>query len=220
MKPVRTAVIALIIQTISFVVFSQNSDRRFFVDVGWIARTTVFYQKGTDGLSSGPGINTEFAFDYRAGINGTGLNVSLGYRLFEKLDISLQYAATVRYDAIEYDQDCQCHNKTIYIDNSILVTKSFNLLTKVLNRKPYVGIGVTAYNLGKELNVTIDGRDETLELQFNSIDFLFGIPVWKLYVEPKLSLVQNNFPGTIKDNATLLGARIHYRFNFKKKGAL
>ena len=76
----------------------------------------------------------------------------------------------------------------------------------------YAGIGFTQYNIGKDLTYSVDSKTKTLQLEFNSIDFLIGIKVKKIFIEPKLSIVQKDFPGTIKDNATLLGIRICYMF--------
>jgi hypothetical protein len=178
------------------------------LDIGIIGRTTVNYSGGTKGFAYGPGINTDAPYSYKKGVNGTGLNTSIGYRLSKKLGIDIQTGATIRYDFYYWEYPNGTDGKpknTFYIDINGLISKS-------ISKRFYGGIGFTMYNLGKELNYSNNSGNKTLELEFNSIDFLIGAKVKKIFLEPKLSVVQSNFPGTIKTNATLIGIRIYYRF--------
>jgi hypothetical protein len=171
----------------------------FNFDIGITGRTTIFYHKGTDGLPSGPLRIYDVAYDYRAGVNGTGINFSVGYDLLKEEKLSLRIASTVRYDHFFL------YNKTWYFDGAATITKS-------VGRKSFVGVGTTLYNIGKELKYRVNNEEKTLPLEFHSLDLFFGVPVWVLFVEPKISLVQEDFPGPIKDNAMLLGVRVFYRF--------
>jgi hypothetical protein len=192
--------------------FGQENYKRLYVTTGGLFRTTIFYLRGLRNLSGGPTINYQVPYSYRAGVNGTGLNSSLGYQLSETLDLNLEWQTTLRYDFYYFDIDCDCHAKTFYVDQALLITKS-------LFNKYYFGIGYTIYNLGKNLDYLGDDMTQhTLQLQFNSIDIVIGVQVWKLNFEPKLSIVQDDFPGTIKENATLFGTRVYYKFRFRKKG--
>lgn len=80
-------------------------------------------------------------------------------------------------------------------------------------KRYYLGIGYTVYNIGKELKYEARGEPAVLKLQFNSLDVLVGMAIWKVYLESKLSVVQKDFPGDTKDNATLLSGRLYYKFN-------
>jgi hypothetical protein len=62
------------------------------------------------------------------------------------------------------------------------------------------------------LRYVYNNEGRVLGLDFNSIDVLLGARIWKVYAEPKVSFVKKNFPGDVKDSATLLGARFYYRF--------
>ena len=123
-------------------------------------------------------------------------------------EINVQAGATIRYDFYYWEfpngQDGDPVN-TFYFDVNGFISKS-------IYKSLYAGIGFTQYNIGKDLTYSVDSKTKTLQLEFNSIDFLIGIKVKKIFIEPKLSIVQKDFPGTIKDNATLLGIRICYMF--------
>jgi hypothetical protein len=181
--------------------FSQ--DKRVILDVGVIARTTVFYKWGTRHFSYGPTINYDAPYSYRAGINGLGINTSLGYILSKKHQVNFLAGGNFRYDSYNLVR----RTSTFYVDGSAFFSKS-------IFKNYYVGVGGTVHNIGKELEYNGSNNvPKTLELQFNSVDFLLGVPLWKIFIEPKVSIVQQDFPGDIKDNATLFTFRTYYRFN-------
>lgn len=176
----------------------QNVASNFNFDIGITGRTTILYNKGTRVLPSGPLRIYDVAYSYRAGVNGTGINFSVGYDFFKEEKLSLQIASTVRYDHYFL------YNKTWYFDGAAMITKS-------VGGKSFVGVGATLFNIRKELKYRVNPEEKTLPLEFYSLDLFFGVPVWMLFVEPKISLVQKDFPGPVKDKATLLGVRVFYR---------
>lgn len=191
--------------------FGQENYKKLYVTAGGLFRTTIFYLHGARKLSGGPTINNLAPYHYSPGVNGTGLNSSLSYQLSETVGLNLEWLTTLRYDFYYFDCGGNCHARTFYVDQALLLTKS-------LSNKYYFGIGYAMYNIGKNLDyIGGNGKEETLQLQFNSIDLVVGIQIWKLHFEPKLSIVQDNFPGAIKENATLFGTRVYYRFHFRKK---
>lgn len=195
----------ILLLTIPFTAFAQEkSVSRFFVDAGIVGRFAIFYNHSVHG-QSGPLINGSSPYTYLKGVNGTGLNVGFGYTVSREYDVKLTMLTTLRYD-FYYVSDNDETEKTIYFDQSVLLSKSFF-------KKYYLGLGFTTYNIARELHYINGNRDLVLPLPFNSIDFLFGLPIWKVYFEPKVSIVQNDFPGTIKENTTLLGARVFYRLS-------
>jgi hypothetical protein len=181
---------------------AQNDNKRIFVDAGLIGRTTIFYRRGTEGFMSGPTINKLAPYSYTSGVNGIGINATLGVKISKKIALDVGWGTTCRYDFYRYGKN------TIYMDQSLIATKS-------ISKRYYLGIGFTVYNVGKELKYEARGEPEVLELQFHSLDLLFGMSVWKVYLESKLSIVQEDFPGDTKDNATLIGGRLYYKFSFK-----
>lgn len=188
----------------------RNYQSRFFIDAGIIGRTTVFYAHGLRDLQSGPLINTQYPYDYRAGINGLGISVTPSLLISRNAGIVVDWGSTFRYDFYYWDAANQ-RVYTFYLDQSISLKK------KVFGEF-YIGAGFTLYNLGKELDRispnTHPPNDDPLKLQFNSIDFMSGVLVNRVIIEGKISIVQQDFPGTVKDNAILLHGRICYRINF------
>jgi hypothetical protein len=159
---------------------------------------------------SGPLLNATAPFSYRKGVNGSGVTLAYGYDIFPKAGIKVHGSTTTRYDFYKYE-DPDKYIKTFYLDQSFFLTKS-------IFSKYHVGTGFTLFNIGRELQFMEGENSKVLELHFNSVDVLMGAPIWKIYLEAKVSIVQSNFPGHLKDNATILGGRLYYRFNFKKKG--
>lgn len=184
---------------------TDKEPHRFNIEAGLAGRVTVFYTHGTKGLTSGPAYHgrAPYPYTYLKGVNGYGINLDLSYNVVPKIDLKIHLFGTIRYDHFKFEKNQNV--QTIYVDQGIFISKS--IFTKF-----YVGAGYTIYNIGKELNYRNGNKDWTLPLEFNSMDFLIGFPVWKINIEPKISVVSENFPGTIKDNATLLGLRIYYRF--------
>jgi hypothetical protein len=176
-----------------------------FVDVGWHGRITIFYLTGLRGQRSGKLINATAPYTYVSGVNGTGINISPGCIVSSQHNIAVQAPLNVRYDFYKSNNDGSYDN-TIYVDQGFLITK-------MVKSRYYVGAGFTFFNIGKELHFKEGAYDKVLDLEFNSIDLSAGISLWKILIEPKVSIVQKKFPGTIKDNATLLGVRVFYRFN-------
>src|SRR5687768_4770274 len=162
----------LIIININIIGVSAQ-DTSMILDIGFVGRTTVNYGRGTKGFASGPGNNTDAPYSYKKGVNGTGLNALIGYGLSKKLGINIQAGATIRYDFYYWEHTNGKDGKpknTFYIDINGLISKS-------ISKRFYGGIGFTIYNLGKDLNYSNNSGNKTLELEFNSIDFLIGAKV-------------------------------------------
>lgn len=181
---------------------AQETRGRFFLEVGAVARTTVFYRNDAERYGNGSIINVNAPFDYRAGVNGTGIQVTPGIEFIKS--VRLHAGTTLRYDVCRINAD-DSREHTLYVDESVFVTKTFGDVV-------YIGGGYTFYNLGKSLRYDNNGVDESLRLQFNSIDIISGIYLHWVWIEPRVSIVRKNFPGSIKERATLLGVRIYYRF--------
>lgn len=179
---------------------AQETRGRFFIEVGATARTTIFYHHDAEKHTSL--IHPNAPFDYRVGINGTGIQVTPGIELIKT--VRLHAGTTLRYDVYRMNSD-NTRDRTFYIDESVFITKTFKDIA-------YIGGGYTFHNLGKTLHYNDNGTEETLRLQFNSIDLIAGIYFRRVGVEPRLSIVRKDFPGSIKDRATLLGVRVYHRF--------
>lgn len=126
-----------------------------------------------------------------------------GYILSKKSGLKISASTTIRYDFYKFDQASQENVNTFYFDQSIFVT--VNVFSKF-----YIGGGATFFSMGKELKYTSANQEKTLPLHFNSFDILVGFPVWKIYLEPKVAVVDDNFPGSVKHNATLICLRVYY----------
>jgi hypothetical protein len=169
------------------------------MEVGATARTTIFYYHDEqDHLSL---LHPNAPFDYRVGVNGTGIQVTLGIEFIKS--VRLHAGTTLRYDVYRMNSgDTRDH--TFYVDESVFVTKTFRDVV-------YIGGGYTFYNLGKRaLRYDNNGVDESLRLQFNSVDIIGGVYLRRIGIEPRVSIVRKNFPGSIKERATLLGVRVFY----------
>jgi hypothetical protein len=197
--------VALIIFSITGLLsrcYAQHDESKFFVDAGVVARTTILYREHGSGGSS---INIQAPFTYQAGVNGTGVNVTPGYTFLPS--VAVHYGTTLRYDFYYFKPNGNDRQNTFYVDQSLFVTKSFFDAF-------YIGAGYTFYNVGKTLYYTYNGYPRELRLQFNGVDLLAGVFFRRVYIEPKVSIVREHFPGTIKDHATLLSVRVYYRFHF------
>jgi hypothetical protein len=192
--------------------WGQDPDSRFFLEAGLVARTTLLYTHSADKLPYGSGINTNAPYSFRRGIHGGGLNVLTGFRISPEVGLSLDLSSTARYDSY-YTYGGEPY--TWYIDLSVS-------LKKCVSKRFYIGAGYTVFNMGKEIRYQIlpgpDWPEIALPLQFSSIDVMLGAKLWRLYVEPKVSLVTDNFPGNLKDDATLIHLRVYYRFDFGVQG--
>ena len=179
-----------------------DAQPRFMVDIGLIGRKTIGYEKNI-GASSGPLLNWDAPYHYKEGVNGFGLNVTPSITLYRKMDLLFHAGTTVRYDFYKWGSE------TIYFDVNAGIS------TRVVG-SIYAGFGATAYNLGKKLHyVGFFGDNQVLNLQFNSLDLFAGIMLGKVGFEPKLCIVQQDFPGRHKDNATLLSLRLFYRWSVR-----
>lgn len=196
----KQLLIAYIVLCAHSLVQAQETRGRFFIEVGATARTTIFYHHDADNHTSL--IHPNAPFDYRVSVNGTGIQVTPGVELIKT--VRLHAGTTLRYDVYRMNSD-NTRDRTFYIDESVFITKTFKDIV-------YIGGGYTFHNLGKTLHYNDNGTEETLRLQFNSIDLIAGIYFRRVGVEPRLSIVRKDFPGSIKDRATLLGVRVYHRF--------
>lgn len=179
---------------------AQETRGRFFIEVGATARTTIFYRHNEDRY---PTLLHENApFDYRAGVNGTGIQVTPGIEVAKS--VRLHAGTTLRYDVYRINSD-NTRDHTFYVDESVFVRKTFGDIV-------YIGGGYTFYNIGKSLRYDDNGADRLLRLQFNSIDIISGVYFRRVGIEPRVSIVRKDFPGSIKERATLLGVRVYHRF--------
>ena len=53
--------------------------------------------------------------------------------------------------------------------------------------------------------------DTRFGLEFDAYRLFVGVPVWKLYLEPGLYIVPDDFPGPAKDTATLFYLEASYK---------
>jgi hypothetical protein len=179
---------------------AQETRGRFFIEVGATARTTIFYRHNEDRYPTL--LHANAPFDYRAGVNGTGIQVTPGIEVAKS--VRLHAGTTLRYDVYRINSD-NTREHTFYVDESVFVTKTFGDIV-------YIGGGYTFYNIGKSLRYDDNGADRLLRLQFNSIDIISGVYFRRVGVEPRVSIVRKDFPGSIKERATLLGVRVYHRF--------
>lgn len=180
-------------------VHAQETRGRFFIEVGATARTTIFYHRNVDNYTSL--IHANAPFDYRVCVNGTGMQVAPGIEVMKS--VRLHAGTTLRYDVYRLNSD-NSRDHTFYVDESVFVTKTFGDVV-------YIGGGYTFYNIGKKaLRYDNNGVDESLRVQFNSIDIVGGVYIRRLGIEPRVSFVRKDFPGSIKEKATLLGVSFFY----------
>lgn len=184
-----------------------QSRSNFYVDIGYFGRTTINYYSTPNGQTSGAIINYDAPYSHEKGINGTGLNIGVGYFIIQQIGLSVVASTSIRYDFYKFDTPNNLH--TFYFDQSLALTKS-------ILRKGYLGVGTTIFNINKELHYETGIEEKILYLQFKSLDVLFGYPVWRLYMETKLSIVSENFPGKIKEDANLLTLKVAYRIKANK----
>jgi hypothetical protein len=177
---------------------AQETRGRFFMEVGATARTTIFYRHDAERYTSL--LHPNAPYDYRAGVNGMGIQVTPGIALTKS--VRLHAGTTLRYDVYRINTD-DSRDHTFYVDESVFVTKTFGDIV-------YIGGGYTFYNLGKSLHYDNNGTEETLGLQFNSFDIVSGVCFRRVWIEPRVSVVRKDFPGSIKERATLLGVRVFY----------
>ena len=179
---------------------AQETRGRFFIEVGATARTTIFYRHNEDRYPTL--LHANAPFDYRACVNGTGIQVTPGIEVVKS--VRLHAGTTLRYDVYRINSD-NTRDHTFYVDESVFVTKTFGDIV-------YIGGGYTFYNIGRSLRYDDNGADRLLRLQFNSFDIISGVYFRRVGVEPRVSIVRKDFPGSIKDRATLLGVRVYHRF--------
>jgi hypothetical protein len=187
----------------------------FLLEPGWIARATVGHYRQAKMINGGALINADAPYIFSKGVDGMGLNLTVGYVVSQKIGFALRAGTTIRYDFFKqtYDNGCTsgCDEYTFYVDQTFAVTKS-------IFKDAYVGGSFTMYNLGKELTYNAIDQSKTLQLHFNSIDAFGGFRVWdRIFVEPKFSYVPDSFPGRVKRTATLLGVRLYYRVTVGEK---
>ncbi len=185
----------------------SQSRSNFYVDIAYFGRTTIDYYRTPNGQTSGPIINYEAPYSHQKGINGTGLNVGVGYFIIQQIGLSVLASTSIRYDFYKFDTPNNLH--TFYFDQSFALTKS-------ILKRGYIGAGTTIFNIDKELHYEVGIEEKVLYLQFKSLDVLFGYPVWRLYIETRLSIVSENFPGKIKEDANLLILKAAYRIKANK----
>ena len=201
--------------TIVFLISTSALCQSLLLEPGWIARGTVGHYRQAKMINGGNLINADAPYLFSKGVDGMGLNLTVGYIVSQKMGLVIRAGTTIRYDFFKrnYDNDCKegCEEYTFYVDQTFAVTKS-------IFKDAYIGGSFTMYNLGEELTYYSVDNHKTLELQFYSVDFFVGVRVWdKLYLEPKVSYVPDDFPGRVKRTATLLGLRIYYRIGFGEK---
>lgn len=195
----KQSVIIYIVLCAHSLVHAQETRGRFFIEVGATARTTIFYHRNVDNYTSL--IHANAPFDYRVCVNGTGIQVAPGIEVIKS--VRLHAGTTLRYDVYRLNSD-NSRDHTFYVDESVFVTKTFGDVV-------YIGGGYTFYNIGKKaLRYDNNGVDESLRVQFNSIDIVGGVYIRRLGIEPRVSVVRKDFPGSIKEKATLLGVRFFY----------
>ncbi|HEX5169790.1 MAG TPA: hypothetical protein VFW11_11500 [Cyclobacteriaceae bacterium] len=183
----------------------SQSRSNFFIELGYFGRTTLNYYNALNGQTSGPLINYDAPYSHEKGINGTGLNAAFGCFIIREIGLAVLASTSVRYDFYKFDSPKNLH--TLYLDLGLAATKA-------VLKKGYIGVGTTTFNVDKELHYTVGTDEKVLYLQFRSFDIMIGYPVWKLYIESKLSIVSENFPGNAKEDANLLTVKAAYRIKF------
>jgi hypothetical protein len=114
---------------------AQETRGRFFLEVGAVARTTIFYRHNAQDHTSILHVNAPF--DYRAGVNGTGLQVTPGIELIKS--VRLHAGTTLRYDVYRINSD-NSREHTFYVDEYIsgagirfiILAKRCRIITMVL----------------------------------------------------------------------------------------
>ena len=196
----KQALFVYIVLCAHSLVQAQETRGRFFIEVGATARTTIFYRHNEERYPSL--LHANAPFDYRVGVNGTGVQVTPGIEFIKS--VRLHAGTTLRYDVYRMNSD-DTREHTFYVDESVFVTKTFGGIV-------YIGGGYTVYNVGRSLRYDDNGADRLLRLQFNSIDIISGVYFRRVWIEPRVSVVRKDFPGSIKERATLLGVRVYHRF--------
>jgi hypothetical protein len=196
----------IFLNVIPFIANSQFADR-LLLEGGVIGRVTVFEDSGVKRLQGRGGRFINYIpFTPDKGVNGLGINTTVGYKIIRRPEISVRAGTTFRYDFYFWDPSCNyCERKTTYFDQAFLLTKS-------IFSNAYFGIGYTMFNIGKIMHWEENGLKKSFPLHFNSVDVFVAFRVWKIMVEPKFSLVQSGFPSRVKNSGDILAMRIYYQF--------
>ena len=204
-----------------FAQWSGESDKKFNLGVsaGYLARTTVFYETTGD---SGPVVQDPgLPYDYRPGVNGTGLNLGLSV-MANRLQLELKYTTLIRYDFLRWE-DNGSRDNTFYFDHNFSLSKWFRFKTVPKERPKYVGVGYSLINTGggfhyeRYVGPNLPPENTFFSVDFDAFRIFVGIPVWKIYLEPGVYLVNSDFPGPIKDKATMLYLEAVYKSNLFNK---
>lgn len=178
--------------------YSQNdSSSSLNGGLGYMARTTVLYYKnmGSGGYFVGP-------YSYAKGVNGTGMIFYLNYSF--KTFFAFKYEPTIRYDFFYFDRPKNRH--TFYFDHN------FSLTTQVFSPKTYFGAGYSIINVNKSLKYDDNGDEEELPLEFDALNFIFGVKIKKKFIaEFTWHYIRDDFPDNPYRNVNMIRISVLYR---------
>lgn len=142
---------------------------------------------------------------------GFGLNVgaTLSYK---PLRLGVTYNSNVRYDYIYRVTKTNEVKKDFLIDHNFSVIKYFAPRKSQKKNLLYIGGGYSIINAGKNVSYKDNyDRAQNLNFQYDAWSVFIGIPVWKIYIEPKL-LFTDNYPFTPSQSNNMISIRAYYTF--------
>ncbi len=204
--------------TIPGLLAQEKEKRNFELDLslGYLARTSVFYEKNIGVVVNPFLVSPSIGYFYQKGINGTGINMSLIAGV-QNIGVGFRYSSTIRYDFLKISQPSNEHS--FYFDHHFSTMKYFDFKNKKYKRPVYIGIGYSLINNGAEVKYEIlQGQGlrkipASLALDFDAYHIFLGLPIWKFYLEPGVYVVDDDFPGPVRESATIFYLEVLYRFH-------
>lgn len=193
----------------------ENRDFNIDISAGYLFRTTIFYRKDIGATSNPALLDPAIPYSFRKGINGTGLNLSI-VGIFNSPKMAFKYTSTIRYDFLRINEPSNDHS--FYFDHNFSLMKYFSFKNDINEKPKYIGVGYSilntraSFNYGKYQGPDLPLVDTSFSLEFDAYRIFIGIPVWKIYLEPGVYIVDDDFPGPIKDSATMFYVEALYIF--------
>jgi|GEM_PF-3937974 len=167
--------------------------------------------------------NSRFTDPYQNS-RGSAINLGVEYK-FKKLNISLCYRIDIRYDHIYYSWTDRIITSSVENNNGLIVDNYLSLLKyykskrmkylKPMRKSSYVGLGLGLMNTGRKYTYSLNNDNTTynFNMMYPSINLLFGIPIYKFYIEPSVNFTPRGlYPFKKSPTQIIPLVRVYYSF--------
>lgn len=203
---VKHGIRSICILVVSFCANAQEGTTpKLLLEFGYSFRST-----GLQGMSPNP----YFPISWEKNLQGSRGKLGVGYRIFPKIE--LRYAAGIHYDHTRRGGQGSgvSEYKDWFLDHNFGV-RYYPSKTGLLSR--YFIFEVSRINSNSDFKYSWDGEWRSYNLAFTAVGVGVGFRVWKLILEPRISMSDFGNPYNAYNGFTFISIDLLYRIRLMRQ---